>query len=254
MFCHPSTFLIMSKLYKIQEIYRTLQGEGFHTGKPAVFCRFTGCNLWSGREEDRTSASCQFCDTRFVGMDGPLGGKYTAEQLLTQILQVWAVDEQPFVVFTGGEPALQLDDTLVQLCKDAGCYVAIETNGTKNLPAGLDWVCLSPKPRSTVLLQSVSEVKLVYPQPEPEMSPENFLHISAQQYFLQPMDNLHKAKNTQLVQEYCADHPPWRISVQRHKEWGIPQIFSGVDTLEDREDQPHTIHHINHAGPIIPSN
>lgn len=211
----------MPKKYKIQEIYYTVQGEGFHTGKPAVFCRFVGCNLWSGQEKDRENASCRFCDTRFIGMDGPLGGVYEARDLVDVIVQLWPSTESPFVVFTGGEPTLQLTEDLVQVCKQANCYIAVETNGTKVVPNGVDWICLSPKPRSNIVQYTVSELKLVYPQSEPEMQPEQFLHIQAEHYFLQPLCGNNTSTNTRQTIEYCLQHPKWRLSLQTHKILGL---------------------------------
>ena len=209
-------------MLKVKEIYLTQQGEGFHTGKEAVFCRFTGCNLWSGLEKDRPKASCRFCDTDFRGVDGVNGGRYTELELVEKIKMVWGQQTPPFVVFTGGEPLLQLKKTLIDLCKENDFYVAVETNGTKPIPEGLDWICVSPKPRSTLVVKSASELKLVYPQLESEMAPENFASFNAQYRYLQPLDNMYQERNTKLAKEYCLTHPDWKVSIQTHKILGIP--------------------------------
>lgn len=206
--------------YKIKEIYYTLQGEGYYTGHPAVFCRFTGCNLWSGREEDRYKAVCKFCDTDFVGMDGELGGRYSAEILVRTIKSLWPSEEIPcFVVFTGGEPGLQLDKNLVQELHKQNCYVAIETNGTVNLPEDIDWICVSPKANSEIVIKKANELKLVYPQDE--LSPENFESFDYQHFYLQPMDSEEVEDNTQAAVKYCRANPKWKLSIQTHKILGI---------------------------------
>ena len=207
--------------HKIKEIFSTLQGEGAKTGMAAIFCRFTGCNLWSGKEEHRAKSACRFCDTDFVGMDGTLGGRYTSERLIALFLDLWSADTPPIIVFTGGEPALQLDEALVQACKDHAMTVCIETNGTRSLPIGIDWVTLSPKPRTKCLLQNVSELKLIYPQPEDNMAPHNFDSIEAEHFFLQPMDGPNLKQNTLAAIEYCQQHPKWRLSLQTHKMIGL---------------------------------
>lgn len=210
--------------YKVKEIYYTLQGEGAHTGRPAVFCRFTGCNLWSGREEDRHEAICQFCDTDFWGTDGVNGGRYPdAFRLVDAVQSLWPADARrarPYVVCTGGEPLLQLDAALVAAFHDRGFEVAIETNGTKQPPPGVDWICVSPKAGAELVLKKGDELKLVYPQPGAE--PEKFAHLNFRHFFLQPMDGPHIDRNTQLALQYCLDHPQWRLSVQTHKLLNIP--------------------------------
>lgn len=209
-------------MYKVKEIYYTLQGEGAHTGRPAVFCRFTGCNLWSGREEDRLKAICQFCDTDFVGTDGERGGRYTAEELAKEVISCWPTggNGRPYVVCTGGEPLLQLDTPLIAAFHAAGLEVGVETNGTILPPAGLDWICVSPKAGSALKLNYGNEIKLVFPQPGAE--PERFSDMAFDNFFLQPMDGLDGARNTQLTLEYCLQHPQWRLSLQTHKLLNIP--------------------------------
>jgi 7-carboxy-7-deazaguanine synthase (Cx14CxxC type) len=205
--------------YKLKEIYYTLQGEGTYTGHAAVFARFTGCNLWSGREADRHKAICQFCDTDFVGTDGELGGKYSAKELVETIRSLWPSDEQCFVVFTGGEPGLQLDAALVEELHAQNCYIAIETNGTVELPEGIDWVCVSPKANSDVILKTGNELKLVYPQPN--MMPEDCLNWDFQHYYLQPMDSEEVEDYTKQAIKYIRSHPQWKLSIQTHKILGI---------------------------------
>jgi 7-carboxy-7-deazaguanine synthase (Cx14CxxC type) len=209
--------LIFMKNYKVKEIYYTLQGEGAQTGRPAVFCRFTGCNLWSGREEDRAEAICQFCDTDFWGTDGKNGGRYTAEELAQQVLALWPNPEagKPYVVCTGGEPLLQLDEPLIEAFHEVGLEVAVETNGTLPAPAGLDWICMSPKAGTEIVLTKGNELKLVYPQFGAE--PELFTHLDFQHFFLQPMDSPQQAENIQATVQYCLQHPQWRMSLQTHK-------------------------------------
>jgi len=219
--------------YSVKEIFYTLQGEGANAGRPAVFCRFAGCNLWSGREEDRSSAICQFCDTDFVGTNGIGGGKFrTAAELAAAVAALWPfppsdcisspdrIREQPLVVCTGGEPLLQLDDTLVVALHDSGFTVAIETNGTQMPPRGVDWICVSPKAGAELVLRTGNELKLVYPQPGAE--PEQFIILDFQHFFLQPMDGPERQRNTQRTVSYCLTHPQWRISLQTHKLLGIP--------------------------------
>ena len=209
-------------MLKVKEIYFTQQGEGFHTGADAVFCRFTGCNLWSGLEKHRPKAACRFCDTDFRGVDGVNGGYYTEDDLVKKIKGIWCKDGPPFVIFTGGEPLLQLKKPLIDLCKKNDFYIAVETNGTRPLPEGLDWICVSPKPRSTLVVQTASELKLVYPQLESEMAPENFASFNATYRYLQPLDNMYQEQNTRLAKEYCLTHPDWKVSIQTHKILGIP--------------------------------
>lgn len=210
--------------YKVKEIYYTLQGEGAHTGRPAVFCRFSGCNLWSGREEDRHKAICQFCDTDFWGTDGENGGRYPdAAALAAAVQALWPAREgrdRPYVVCTGGEPLLQLDEALVNAFHDRGFEVAIETNGTKIPPPGVDWICVSPKAGAELLLTQGDELKLVYPQPGAE--PEKFTDLHFDHFYLQPMDGPDIERNVQLTLQYCLEHPQWRLSVQTHKLLDIP--------------------------------
>ncbi len=207
------------ELYKIKEIYYTLQGEGAQTGRPAVFCRFTGCNLWSGREEDRHKAICQFCDTDFWGTDGKNGGRYSAIELAEKIASLWPGGGKPYVVCTGGEPLLQLDEPLIEALHENGFEVAVETNGTKPAPAGLDWICVSPKAGADIVLTEGHELKLVYPQAGAE--PELFQDLSFTHFFLQPMDSPQQAANIQATVTYCLAHPQWRMSLQTHKVLNI---------------------------------
>ncbi len=208
--------------YAVKEIFYTLQGEGANAGRPAVFCRFAGCNLWSGREADRATAVCKFCDTEFVGTDGDGGGKFdTAEALADAIAARWPAGGKgkPFVVCTGGEPLLQLDAALVTALRARGFSIAVETNGTLEPPAGELWLTVSPKAGAPFVLKRGNELKLVYPQPGAE--PEKFLGLAFDNFFLQPMDSPERAKNTQLATEYCLAHPQWRLSLQTHKIIGI---------------------------------
>jgi 7-carboxy-7-deazaguanine synthase (Cx14CxxC type) len=211
--------------YTVKEIFYTLQGEGANTGRPAVFCRFAGCNLWTGREEDRATAICQFCDTDFVGTNGPGGGKFlSADSLATTVAETWPSSPsragRQLVVCTGGEPLLQLDAPLVDALHDRGFEIAIETNGTQSPPRGIDWICVSPKAGANLVLTAGNELKLIFPQPGAE--PERFVHLDFQHFFLQPMDGLHRERNTQLTVRYCLEHPQWRLSLQTHKFLGIP--------------------------------
>ncbi|MBI3426545.1 MAG: 7-carboxy-7-deazaguanine synthase [Acidobacteria bacterium] len=207
--------------YTVKEIYYTLQGEGAQAGRAAVFCRFAGCNLWSGREADRATAVCQFCDTDFFGTDGPGGGKFeTAAALADAVAARWPGGGQPLVVCTGGEPLLQLDDPLVAALYARGFAIAIETNGTQLPPQGIDWVCVSPKAGAELVLKSGNELKLVFPQAG--AAPERFAHLAFQYFFLQPMDGPARELNTQLATQYCLAHPQWRLSLQTHKLIGIP--------------------------------
>jgi 7-carboxy-7-deazaguanine synthase (Cx14CxxC type) len=209
--------------YAVKEIYYTLQGEGAQTGRPAVFCRFAGCNLWTGREADRGSAICRFCDTEFVGTDGPGGGKFlSATALARAIRATWPASGpgRPLVVCTGGEPLLQLDDPLVEALHDQGFEVAVETNGTQDPPAGLDWICVSPKAGASLVLRHGHELKLVYPQGGAE--PDRFTELDFQHFFLQPMDGPERERNTRLAIDYCLTHPRWRLSLQTHKLLGLP--------------------------------
>jgi 7-carboxy-7-deazaguanine synthase len=208
--------------YSVKEIFYTLQGEGAQAGRAAVFCRFAGCNLWSGREIDRVKAVCKFCDTDFVGTDGTGGGKFeTAEALAKSINKTWAGPaDRKFVVVTGGEPLLQLDSVLIAAIKRHGFEIAIETNGTIAAPPGIDWICVSPKADAELIQTSGQELKLVFPQTEAK--PEAFEHLPFQHWFLQPMDGPDRDRNTQLAINYCLEHPRWRVSLQTHKLMGIP--------------------------------
>ena len=212
--------------YSVREIYYTLQGEGAQTGRAAVFLRFAGCNLWTGREKDRARAVCKFCDTEFVGTDGPGGGKFkTAEELAAAVEARWhVVSEQnkPYVVCTGGEPLLQLDDAAIQALHEHGFEVGIETNGTLPAPAGADWICVSPKAGAAIVQTSGDELKLVYPQQEREAQPERFEELDFEHFFLQPLDDEHRDTNTKATIEYCLEHPQWKLSLQTHKLIGIP--------------------------------
>lgn len=212
--------------YAVKERFYTLQGEGAQAGRPAVFCRFAGCNLWSGREQDRASAVCNFCDTDFVGTDGEGGGKFaTAEALADAIDSLWPRDTQgrrlgrPYVVCTGGEPLLQLDTPLIEALHARGFEIAVETNGTQPAPEGLDWICVSPKADAELVLTKGHELKLVYPQPL--AMPERFEQLDFQHFFLQPLDSLLQKQHTREAVAYCMSHPQWRLSVQMHKVVGI---------------------------------
>jgi len=209
--------------YAVKEIYYTLQGEGANTGRPAVFLRFAGCNLWTGREEERADAVCTFCDTDFVGTDGPGGGKFAEPGGLARaVAGAWTGngDAARFVVCTGGEPLLQLDAPLVAALHAAGFEIAVETNGTQPPPPGLDWVTVSPKAGAPLLLETGDELKLVYPQAGAE--PERFERLAFRHFFLQPMDGADRVHNTELALAYCLAHPRWRLSLQTHKLLGIP--------------------------------
>lgn len=213
--------------YFVKEIYYTLQGEGANAGRAAVFCRFAGCNLWTGLEKDRGNAICRFCDTDFVGVDGPGGGKFReAVDLAATVATQWPkstsakpIAERPLVVCTGGEPLLQLDEAAVEAFHAAGFEVAIETNGTKLPPAGVDWICVSPKIGAELVLRSGSELKLVYPQEGGD--PQQFAGLDFDHFFLQPMDGPDQSRNIGLATEYCLQHPQWRLSLQTHKLIGI---------------------------------
>ena len=211
-------------MYSVKEIFYTLQGEGFHTGRPAVFCRFSGCNLWTGREQDRPHAVCQFCDTDFVGT-GPDGGRFaTPDALADRVAALWppeAVGSAPYVVCTGGEPLLQLDAPIITAFHARGFEVAVETNGTQDAPAGLDWICVSPKANAPLRLVNGHELKLVYPQVQDEAQPHRFEDLAFTHFFLQPMDGPLLSENTRRAVEYCLAHPKWRLSLQTHKMLGL---------------------------------
>ena len=209
--------------YAVKEIFYTLQGEGAQAGRAAVFCRFSGCNLWSGRESDRASAICRFCDTDFVGVDGPGGGKFAAaEDLAGAIAVQWPASSggRRFVVCTGGEPLLQLDHTLIDALHAQHFEIAVETNGTVAAPAGIDWVCVSPKAGSSLVQRTGDELKLVFPQVGSD--PHEFEPLEFRHFFLQPMDGPYRALNTELAVRFCMEHPQWRLSLQTHKLLGIP--------------------------------
>ena len=207
-------------MYSVKELFYTLQGEGAQAGRAAVFCRFAGCNLWSGREQDRATAVCTFCDTDFVGTDGTGGAKFaTADELADTIARAWPGGGRPYVVCTGGEPLLQLDTPLIDALHARGFEVAVETNGTQPAPPGLDWICVSPKADAPLVLTAGHELKLVYPQPLAR--PERFAGLDFQHFFLQPMDSVLRREHTQAAVDYCMQHPQWRLSVQMHKVVGI---------------------------------
>jgi 7-carboxy-7-deazaguanine synthase len=210
--------------YAVKEIYYTLQGEGAHTGRAAVFCRFAGCNLWSGREADRTTAICKFCDTDFADTNGPGGGKFaSAAELAATVNEKWTSDRvwgKRFVVCTGGEPLLQIDKALISALHALDFEIAVETNGTIAAPANLDWICVSPKADAELKLRRGDELKLVYPQPGVE--PALFEGLPFKHFFLQPMDGPDREANTEAALRYCLDHPKWRLSLQTHKYLGIP--------------------------------
>jgi 7-carboxy-7-deazaguanine synthase (Cx14CxxC type) len=208
-------------MYAVKEIFYTLQGEGFNAGTPAVFCRFAGCNLWSGREADRAAAACDFCDTDFVGTDGPGGGRFAdAASLADAIASAWPASGGPrFVVCTGGEPLLQLDPPLVAALHARGFRIAVETNGTLAAPPGIDWVCVSPKAASPLAIEGGDELKLVFPQPD--APPERFEGLAFRHWFLQPLDGPAREAHTRDAVRYCLEHPRWRLSLQSHKIIGI---------------------------------
>lgn len=205
-------------MYSVKEIFYTLQGEGAQAGRPAVFLRFAGCNLWSGREQDRASAVCRFCDTDFVGVDGQNGGKFaTALELAARIASFWPGGGKPYVVCTGGEPGLQLDDALIEALHEHDFEVAIETNGTVELAKGIDWICVSPKGASQLIIRRGDELKLVFPQIEIQASPAALSELEFTHFYLQPLDDKAQSENTRRCVEYCLQNPQWKISLQTHK-------------------------------------
>lgn len=207
--------------YSVKEIYYTLQGEGAQTGRAAVFLRFAGCNLWSGLEKDRADAICRFCDTDFVGTDGVGGGKFAdAPSLAAAVARHWPGGGKPYVVCTGGEPLLQIDEPLIAALHARGFEIGVETNGTLLPPPGLDWICVSPKADAEQILVQGDELKLVYPQDR--APPERFAAQKFRHFFLQPLDDANRAANTQAATAYCLSHPQWRLSLQTHKLLGIP--------------------------------
>jgi 7-carboxy-7-deazaguanine synthase (Cx14CxxC type) len=206
--------------YAVKEMFYTLQGEGARAGRPSVFVRFAGCNLWSGREEDRAQAVCQFCDTQFVGTDGDGGGKFETPQALARAAAAfWPGGGAPYVVCTGGEPLLQLDAPLIDALHAQGFEIAIETNGTLVAPPGIDWICVSPKANAAFVQRSGDELKLVYPQEG--AAPERYAGLAFSNFFLQPMDSPQRAANTEAAIAYCLEHPQWRLSLQVHKLLGL---------------------------------
>jgi 7-carboxy-7-deazaguanine synthase len=206
--------------YKVKEIYYTLQGEGERAGRAAVFLRFTGCNLWSGREEDRSEAICQFCDTDFIGMDGVNGGKYDAKGLADKVSSLWPHDkDKRYVVCTGGEPLLQLDEELINALHAQGFEIGIETNGTITVPKGVDWICVSPKANTEIVVQKGNELKLVVRQKG--ITPVSFENWDFQHFYLQPMDGPFVQEFTRWAIDYCLQHPKWKLSLQTHKLLGI---------------------------------
>lgn len=209
--------------YTVREIFYSLQGEGANAGRPAIFCRFSGCNLWSGREPDRPSAVCRFCDTDFVGTNGPGGGRYESPHELAQVVRSFWPDSarriRPFIVCTGGEPLLQLDRGAVTAFKELGCLVAVETNGTLPTPPGVDWICVSPKAGASLVQLAGNELKLVYPQEG--IDPERYAGLEFGHFYLQPMDGPGREANTRLAARYCLEHPQWRLSLQTQKLLGI---------------------------------
>ena len=206
-------------LYRIKEIFYSLQGEGIYSGRAAVFIRFSGCNLWSGLEHDRLSADCAFCDTDFLGMDGELGGKYDAEELAQTALSLWSSDERPFVICTGGEPLLQIDSALLDALHAMGGLVAVETNGTLPALPGIDWITVSPKAGTELRQTSGNELKLVYPQNG--IDPSLYEHYPFEHFFLQPVDSPEQPNSLEESVEYCLTHPKWKLSVQMHKAVNI---------------------------------
>lgn len=207
--------------YSVKEIFYSLQGEGAHSGRPAVFCRFAGCNLWSGREADRAQAQCSFCDTDFVGTDGPGGGKFAeAEQLARAVAALWPGGGEPYVICTGGEPLLQLDPPLIAAFHAEGFSIGLETNGTLAVPSGVDWICVSPKAGASLVQRSGDELKLIVPQPD--APPEQFAALDFRYFFLQAMDGPAQQNNLDWAVRYCLTHPQWHLSLQTHKLVGIP--------------------------------
>jgi len=213
--------------YSVKEAFYTLQGEGAHTGRAAVFLRFAGCNLWSGLERDRAAAVCRFCDTDFVGTNGEGGGKFReATALAAHVAALWSANAvpggRPYVVCTGGEPLMQLDGALIDALHEAGFEIAIETNGTLPAPPGIDWICVSPKANAPLAQTSGSELKLIYPQDEPEAQPDRFVSLDFQHFFLQPRDDGPGVSHVAATADYCLKNPRWRLSLQTHKLTGLP--------------------------------
>ena len=208
--------------YSVKEIYYTLQGEGYHTGRPAVFIRFSGCNLWTGHEKDRSGAICDWCDTDFVGTDGINGGKFSVEEIINIINSLWNgnILSEPYVVCTGGEPLLQMDDSLIKALHKAGFEIGLETNGTMIPPDGIDWICVSPKANADLILKNGNELKVVYPQCG--MNPRIHEKLKFDHFYIQPMDGVHQEDNIKRSEKFVIDHPQWKLSLQTHKIMGIP--------------------------------
>ena len=209
-------------MYAVKEIYFTLQGEGYHTGRPAVFIRFTGCNLWTGLEWNRQNAICNWCDTDFVGTDGPNGGKYSAIEITNIISDLWPASQpsKPYIVCTGGEPLLQMDNTLIETIHDAGFEIGLETNGTILPPQGIDWICVSPKSKADFILKKGNELKIVFPQSG--ISPRQHENLEFDHFFIQPMDGEKQKENIKKSEEFVCKHPHWKLSLQTQKIMGIP--------------------------------
>ena len=208
--------------YSVKEIYYTLQGEGYHTGRPAVFIRFSGCNLWTGHEKDRSGAICNWCDTDFVGTNGINGGKFSAEEITNIINSLWKgnVQTEPYVVCTGGEPLLQMDESLIKAIHKAGFEIGLETNGTMIPPDGIDWICVSPKANADLVLKNGNELKIVYPQCG--MNPRMHEKLKFDHFYIQPMDGIDQKNNIKRSEKFVLDHPKWKLSLQTHKILGIP--------------------------------
>ena len=208
--------------YSVKEIYYTLQGEGYHTGRPAVFIRFSGCNLWTGHEKDRSGAICNWCDTDFVGTNGINGGKFSAEEITNIINSLWRgnVLSEPYVVCTGGEPLLQMDESLIKAIHKAGFEIGLETNGTMIPPDGIDWICVSPKANADLVLKNGNELKIVYPQCG--MNPRMHEKLKFDHFYIQPMDGIDQKNNIKRSEKFVLDHPKWKLSLQTHKILGIP--------------------------------
>ena len=209
-------------MYKIKEIYFTLQGEGFHTGRSSIFIRFSGCNLWSGNEKDRDKAICNWCDTDFVGTDGPNGGKYLVNQIQDTLLKLWPNNnlDKPYVICTGGEPLLQLDNKLIKGIHDIGFEIGLETNGSLLPPPGIDWVCVSPKANTNLILKKGNELKFVYPQNK--LNPKKYEKLNFDYFFIQPMDGINQKENIKKSKKFIMKNPQWGLSLQTHKIIGIP--------------------------------
>ena len=209
-------------MYLIKEIYFTLQGEGFHTGRPAIFVRFSGCNLWTGLEKDRAEAICFWCDTDFVGTTGPNGGKYSAKQIADILLNLWPTSkvEKPYIVCTGGEPLLQIDQLFITTIKNIGFEIGLETNGTILAPEGFDWICVSPKANSELKLKEGNELKFIYPQKN--LNPKDHEVLDFDHFFIQPLDDKYQSENVLMAKKFIKMNPSWKLSIQTHKVLGIP--------------------------------